>query len=180
MSSHRKKKKTVKVKKPIAAKGKQASSRDKKKNLIARWGNQQWKITRSQIKALSDASMSAEYDTSGKKATMKTEAVLTYPVYKALMPKVDIAREIWKWRALIKKSYILYVGGVAFGGYKKYQLVGVDVSDVELSGAEIVHCEIELTFKALAGAFAYGKTKRVTKPVAKKSTKKKKKKRKKR
>lgn len=115
---------------------------------IARWGKKQWKVTQSQIKSLSEASLNVEYDKSKKKKKerWKREASITFPLYKGLVPNLDIAGEIWEWRTLINKKKALYIGGVAFGGFKLFQLVGVEVSEIQVVGSEIVQCEIELTF----------------------------------
>lgn len=156
-----------------------ANGLDKKKNLKkfyqARWKNKTWTITKEQARVLSDASMTAEYEKSGKKKTFKTEARLSFPLYKQLVPNMDIAAEIWSWRKLVKKKGVLYVGGVALGGCKQYQLVGVDVSNIAVVRGDIVQCDIELHFNGVKKSFSRKKYKRTRKKVYKKSKKLKKK-----
>ena len=146
------------------------------KKLIARWGKMQWKITQNQIRALEEASLAVEFDDSKKKDKdkWKREASVSFPLYKGISCD-DVAFEIWQWRSFVKKKNVLYIGGVAFGGYKQFQLVGVDVSKVQVSGGVIVSCDIELTFTAAKKSFSIKKYKRIRKTPSKKSKKSKKK-----
>lgn len=124
-------------------------------NLTARWGKKKWQITESKIRSLSEASLQVEYDKSKKKKKdrWKREAKITFPLYKGLVKNLDIAGEIWEWRTLINKKHALYIGGVAFGGFKVFQLVGVEASEIQVIGGEIVQCEIELTFVTTKKAY---------------------------
>lgn len=137
--------------------------------LQARWGDMKWYVKASGIKALEEAGFNSEYDSTAKKNKLKAEATVSYELHKALAPNVDIAAEIWTWRRKMKKKNVLYVGATALAGYRKYQLVGMDVSEVEVQSGEIIHCVIELTFKAIRKSFNIKKYKRARKKYTKAS-----------
>lgn len=152
-----------------------ANSSPFKGGCFARWGKKTWKVTADKINTLSDAAWSDEWDAK-KKARLASEAVFEFPLYKDLMPKLDLASEIRSWRNLIGKSGYLYLGGTLFGTQKKYRLTNVDVSNVELIRGEIVHCDIELTFTEIKKSKSKKLPKRKKKATTKKKTTKKKKK----
>ena len=125
-----------------------ANSTPFKGGYFARWRNRIWTVTADQINTLSKASWSDEWDTENKKREA-SEASFEFPLYKDLMPNVDIAAEIRTWRKLIGCSGYLYLGGTLFGVQKKYRLTSVEVSNLDLIRGEIVHCDIELEFTEL-------------------------------
>lgn len=146
-----------------------ANSSPFKGGCFAKWRKCTWKITADQINVLSDASFADEWDAKKKKREA-AEAKFTYPIYKDLMPKLDVANEIRKWHGLVGKAGYLYVGGTLFGSKKKYRLTGVEVSDTELIRGEIVHCEIELTFTEVPKSASKKLPKRQKKATSKKKT----------
>ena len=141
---------------------------------LARWGKFTWRITADQIRTLTTAEFSDEWDLDDKKRE-PAEAKLSYPVYKDLQPNVNISSEIRQWRAQIGKAAYLYVGGTQFGTMKKYRLTGVDVQDVSQIRGEIVGCSIDLTFTEVKGSKSAKLPKRIKKKTTKKATKNKKK-----
>ena len=146
-----------------------ANSSPFKGGTFAKWRKRTWKVTADQINVLSDASFADEWDAK-KKKTEAAEAKFTYPVYKDLVPKLDLASEIRAWHGLVGKTGYLYLGGTLFGSKKKYRLTGVEVSDTELIRGEIVHCEIELTFTEVKKSKSGKLPKRKKKATTKKKT----------
>ena len=136
---------------------------------FAKWRKRTWKVTADQINVLSDASFSDAWDAK-KKKTEAAEVKFTYPVYKELMPKLDLAAEVRAWHSLVGKAGYLYLGGTLYGSKKKYRLTGVEISDTEIVRGEIVHCEIELTFTEIKKSKSRKLPKRKKKATTKKKT----------
>lgn len=159
------KKKNKSLSKAVAT----ANSSPFKGGCYAKWGKRTWKVTADQINTLSDASWSDDWDTKDKKREA-SKAVFEFPLYKDLMPSLDIAAEIRAWRKLVGKSGYLYLGGTLFGVRKKYRLTGVEVSNVDLIRGEIVHCDVELNFTEIKKSKSKKLPKRKKKKTSKKKT----------
>ena len=136
---------------------------------FAKWRNRTWKVTADQINTISEAKWEGEWDPDKKKKE-PGEAKFSFPLYKDLMPKVNVASEIRSWNKLIGKTGYLYLGGTLFGSKKRYRLTGVVVKDVELFRAEVIHCYIELTFLEVKSSKSAKLPKRRKKKTTKKKT----------
>ena len=140
-----------------------------KGGVFAKWGKRTWKVTADYINTLDSATYKDQYDTDKKKRE-PSDATFTYPLYKDLMPNVDIAAEIRNWRKLIGKASYLYLGGTLFGTQKKYRLVGVEAKNVDTMRGEIVHCDMKLTFSEITKSKGRKNPKRKKKTTTKKKT----------
>ena len=136
---------------------------------FAMWRKRTWKVTADQINTLDNATYKDQWDTDKKKREA-SEATFSYPLYKDLMPNIDVANEIRKWRSLIGKTGYLYLGGTLFGTQKKYRLVGVDAKNVDLIRGEIVHCDMKLSFLECKKTKSHKLPKRKKKRTSKKKT----------
>ena len=175
----KKKKRSAWVKKKTAAERRAVANANStpfkgfKGGVFAKWGKRTWKVTADQINTLDNATFKDAWD-SDKKKREASEATFSYPLYKDLMPSLDIANEIRAWRGLIGKAAYLYLGGTLFGTRKRYRLVGVDVKNIDLIRGEIVHCDIKLSFEECGKATAkLPKRKKKATSKKKKTTKKK-------
>ena len=154
-----KKQRAAWVKKKTAAERKAVESANStpfkgfKGGTFAKWGKRKWKVTADQINTLDNATYKDEWD-SDKKKREASQASFTYPLYKDLMPSLDIASDIRAWRKLIGKTAYLYLGGTLFGTQKRYRLVGVEAKNIDLIRGEIVHCDMKLTFEECGKAKA--------------------------